>query len=451
MKKIFLFLISTLFSVCLFAEYNRFNIPDSAEIRPLLIERWFEAPLSSLRFNVPEIYANKIGNKFQVRMEENDETFNVFVSPETMLNVRVYSDKGFTIQEQAVYPGDIQGSWVLVRDKKTEKPLRIRYYFLKDSDVYIQFTPYNRTTLVDLVIFDNYAAKGVSAGVPFEKFYTASIQDVYDLTQKIIPWDYVTVNSEDYQNILQMAGVIQEKLPQITFLPDAMYDESNELVHISTGEPFVEYDEKEGYWALSSAGFLKWVADGLVEPMAGGRLKRKPLIQETISVKETGRQGVLSQKYSLFFGLDWIRNLSSAVLSVFTGIQYLFNQSGVDVKINPFSVGITKDGVKNPVTFIEDTGYNIAVLKSLLYVLAATEPGTFYFGAIRETDKTVIPEIKVFNQNVVFMPYFNSDGSFNCYVFMNGRELSLEDFCMIYGSDFVYLTKVKSSREFFPQ
>ena len=117
----------------------------------------------------------------------------------------------------------------------------------------------------------------------------------------------------------------------------------------------------------------------------------------------------------------------------------------------PFSVGITKDGVKNPVTFIEDTGYNIAVLKSLLYVLAATEPGTFYFGAIRETDKTVIPEIKVFNQNVVFMPYFNSDGSFNCYVFMNGRELTLEDFCMIYGSDFVYLTKVKSSREFFPQ
>ena len=420
MKKIFLFLISTLFSVCLFAEYNRFNIPDSAEIRPLLVERWFEAPLSSLRFNVPEIYANKIGNKFQVRMEENDETFNVFVSPETMLNVRVYSDKGFTIQEQAVYPGDIQGSWVLVRDKKTEKPLRIRYYFLKDSDVYIQFTPYNRTTLVDLVIFDNYAAKGVSAGVPFEKFYTASIQDVYDLTQKIIPWDYVTVNSEDYQNILQMAGVIQEKLPQITFLPDAMSDESHELVHISTGEPFVEYDEKEGYWALSSAGFLKWVADGLVEPMAGGRLKRKPLIQETISVKETGR-------------------------------QYLFNQSGVDVKINPFSVGITKDGVKNPVTFIEDTGYNIAVLKSLLYVLAATEPGTFYFGAIRETDKTVIPEIKVFNQNVVFMPYFNSDGSFNCYVFMNGRELTLEDFCMIYGSDFVYLTKVKSSREFFPQ
>jgi hypothetical protein len=185
--------------------------------------------------------------------------------------------------------------------------------------------------------------------------------------------------------------------------------------------------------------------------MAGGRLKRKPLIQETISVKETGRQGILSQKYSLFFGLDWIRNLSSAVLSVFTGRQYLFNQSGVDVKINPFSVGITKDGVKNPVTFIEDTGYNIAVLKSLLYVLAATEPGTFYFGAIRETDKTVIPEIKVFNQNVVFMPYFNSDGSFNCYVFMNGRELTLEDFCMIYGSDFVYLTKVKSSREFFPQ
>jgi len=136
---------------------------------------------------------------------------------------------------------------------------------------------------------------------------------------------------------------------------------------------------------------------------------------------------------------------------VYTGKTYLFNQSGVDVTINPFASSLTETGVENIVTFIEDSGYTIGVLKSMLYVLAASEPGTFYFGAIRETDRTVSPEVKVFNECVTFFPYFDNDGGFECAVFMNGRELTLENFCMYYSDSFVYLTRVKSSENFFPQ
>ena len=202
--------------------------------------------------------------------------------------------------------------------------------------------------------------------------------------------------------------------------------------------------------SLSSAGFVKWIADGLVEPIAGGRLKREPLLRETVQVKENGHQGVLSQKYNLFFSLDWIRNLASAVMSVYSGKTYLFNQSGVDVTINPFASTITDFNVANIVTFIENTGYSVSVLRSMMYVLAATEPGTLYFGAIRGTDRTVSPEIKAFNECVAFFPYFQDDGGFYCEVFMNGREMTLEDFCLYYQDDFVYLTRVKSSEQFFP-
>ena len=91
------------------------------------------------------------------------------------------------------------------------------------------------------------------------------------------------------------------------------------------------------------------------------------------------------------------------------------------------------------------------MLKSLLYVLSATEPNTFYFGAIRGTNKAVTPEVKAFNECVAFFPYFLSDGAFECAVFLNGKEISLEQFIMLYEDDFVYLTRVKADRQFYPQ
>ena len=451
MKKILVLFTTLVFlAIPLSASYNKLGIPDSSEIRSGLEEKWFTPTLSQLRQNAPEIKNNDNGDKFQIRLEENETTFNVFVAPHAEINVTVYSDTGYHVEKQDFYPGDACGSWVLIRDKKTGKPLRIRYYFLKNSEVFVQFTPSGKIALADFVMFGNYAARGVPTGMPFEKFYSASFDDVMKITETKLPWSYVLPDTELYHSIKQMIAVIREKLPYIQNVPDAMYNENNELVHISNGKKFEDDSETDKKLLLSSAGFVKWIADGLVEPLAGGMLKREPLIKETVQVKENGRQGVLSQRYNLFFSLDWIRNLASALISVYSGKTYLFNQSGVDVTINPFASSITETGVSNVVTFIENSGYTVSVLPSLLYVLAATEPGTFYFGAIRGTDRSVSPEIKAFNECLAFFPYFQDDGGFACSVFMNGRELTLEDFCRLYSDDFVYLTRAKSSEQFYP-
>ena len=449
-------LISSIVATPLFAAYNRLGIPDSSEIRKQIIETWLTAPLSYVRNNLPEVIYNDNGQPFEVRLEESEETYHIFVAPQAKMNVSVYSDTGMTIEEKIIYPGDACGSWVLIKDKKTDKPLRIRYYFLKDSEVYIQFTPEGKTSLVDLVIFDNYASRGVPTGVPFEKFYTASIEDAIRYTENKIHWEYVTYDTDMYHSIKQMIAVIREKIPYIVMVDDAMYDENNELVHISTGKKFNDYElgelskKNEKSLSLSSAGFVKWIGDGLIEPLTGGLLKRKPLLEQTVKVKATGHIGVLEQKYDLYFSLNWIRNLASAIISVYSGSVYPFNEAGVDVTINPFASSISDKGITNTVTYIKDSGYTIGVLKSLLYVLASTEPGTFYFGAIRGTDRTVTPEIKAFNECVAFFPYFQDDGGFDCVVFMNGRELSLDDFCLLNQDNFVFLTRAKASEMFFP-
>ena len=454
MKKVLGFITFAFLAFSLFADYNRLGVPDSAEIRREITETWLMDSLASIRNNPPENRTNNNGERFQVRLEENDSTYNVFVAPFAEINVTVVSDKGSHVEKQEVYPGDGMGSWVLVRDKKTEKPLRIRYYFLKNSEVYIQFTPGSgngKIALADMILFGNYAARGVPTGVPFEKFYTASLDDVMKITEDKLPWNYVLADYEQYHSTKQMIAVIREKLPGIVEASDAMYDENGKLVHISSGKEFAKSEIIEGKTMLSSAGFVKWIADGIVVPIAGGMLRRTPLLMETVEVKDTGLQGVLSQKYSLFFSLNWVRNLASAVISVYTGSNYLFNQSGVDVTFNPFASSITDRGVSNIVTFVDNSGYSVPVLKSLLYVLAATSPETFYFGAIRGSDRTVSPEIMAFNDCAAFFPYFENDGGFACTVFINGREMSLDDFCMRYSEDFVYLTRVKTSERFFPE
>ena len=264
MKKTFAFfcILTVLFP--LFAAYNRLEIPDSAEIRSELQEKWFTAPLSSVRQNLPEIRANKNGEKFQIRMEEDESTFNIFVAPHAVINVKVFSDMGFYEEKQNVYPGDAIGSWVLIRDKKTGKPLRIRYYFVKNSEVFIQFTPNGKNALVDLMIYGNYAARGVPTGMPFEKFYEASIEDVLVITEKKIPWNYVIVDTSVYHSVKQMCAVIRENLPRISFVPDAMYNEENELVRISNGKSF---DSVESSFASASANplYLSSAGDDLFD------------------------------------------------------------------------------------------------------------------------------------------------------------------------------------------
>ena len=437
----------------LFAEYNHLSIPDSSEIRAMLEESWFNASLTNVRNNKPEIYSSPDGTLFQVRLEETERDFCIFVSPHAIIKVDVYSDLGKYTMDQDVYPGDAAGSWELIKDKATGKAKFIRYFFLRDGDVYLQFSPGNNksNSYADLVIFGHYAARGVSTGIPFNQFYTASFEKACEITRKILPWDFVEIDVNAYDGVKQMIGMIDEKLSSIIYTEDAMYDGEGNLVSIGNGKPLNIEDYDPALKYLSSAGFVKWISDGIVVPIAGSNLEREPLLEETVTVKDTGHLGVLSQKYSLYFALNWVRNLSSAVVSVSTGTTYKFNQSGVDVTDMPFSATMTSRGLENPVPFIADSGYKIEMLKSLMYVLGNKEKDSFYVGAIRETDRRSTPEVNVFNNCAAFFPYFDATGKFECVVYMNAKKMSLEEFMYLYSDSFVYLTRQKATERFFPE
>lgn len=469
-----LFIFAVLFfsTTQVFAVFSTTGIPDSSDIRKNLVETWFEAPIDLLRDNQPEKIMANDGNLFEVRLEESSTNFVIVVAPRTVVDVEINDNKGNRIIKEDFYDAIAPGGWILLRNRFSGKPVALRYYFSIDNDIYVELVPdeTNRSlTYANFFVYDVYAARNVPIRLPFSRFYTISLSSLVNLTSKTLPWNYAEIHTGIYHSVLQMIGMIQYRLQDLEYVEDLMLDEREKQVYISTGEryfspdPFDEhergtnsnsnlnaYDEEEKKILLSSGGFVKWICDGLVMPIAGGGLLRSPLIVPTVPNKNTSYHGILSQKYNLSFALDWTRHLASAVRAVDSGSELRYPDSGVDVTIEPFSAQSTPKGVSRVAGYERNIGYSVKQLRALLYVLAVTDPGRWFLGALRQTDRNVTPEVHIFNQCMAFFPYFDDSGKFRCKVFANCEEIDLDNFVEIFQNDFIHLTRINSSDFFFP-
>lgn len=454
-RKIFAALIAVtgFFASSLYAEYNSLGIPDSAEIRKEVSGDWFYQDLDVIRMQNAQIRNNRIGETFQVSLEELENSFAIYVSPKTSMQIDVYDSNGVHTVTEDAYPPNAYGSWAYFRNKDSGKSEFIRLYVSKNTDVYVQFSPYKNVTRADFVIFNSFAAQNVPLGIPFEKLLTASIAEIYELTKNSLPWNYSGYIQNQFDSNELMVKKIRMNLKDMAYEEDAMYDERGNCISIRTGNPHICKPENKGKIVLSSGGFVKWVVDGLIDPIAGSYLKREPLLTPTVDYDPVGFQGNLNNYFSTNFSLDWTRNLAAAALSVRAKKTYLYKDTGVDVSTEPFSGVYTSAGIKNTAGYIKNTGYQPDNLKALLYVQAIREPEYFYLAAIRQTDKSRSPEVKVFNDAAVIIPYFDEKGTFKIFVFMDGQEVRYKDFekFLVKSKDsFVHLTRIKTSNAFYP-
>lgn len=459
-----LFLALTILLPSFSADYYGRDVPDSSEIRAKLVDRWFLQDLKYLRLQENEYYQNVLGQKFEIRMEEiDDDTFAIVVAPASKIDMDLISSSGKSTVEMDVYPYDSSGSWILFRDKKTGNPMSIRYYFHKNSQIFVEFQaediPDVNITMKkrkkdekvygNFLLFDMYVAKNIPVGLTIESLYTMPFVEVVENTRITLPWEFALIETNLYDDNLQMIGFIREKLPGIVFENDACYDGEFNPVRISTGEKREEKAKKGGV-SLDNFGFTKWIVDGIVRPMAGSNLELAPLKTPTVKMKVGSKADTFADKYNQFFALDWTRNLAAAYLSVVSADKYTYENSGCEVSIRPFSAQFTQNGTKSLPVYIKDSGYFVESLKALFYILAIREPGRFYLGAIRETDNSV-PQNVFYARTVAFFPYFDAEGDYFVSVFENGKECSIEDFMKDNSDVFVNLVRFQSSQRFFPQ
>ena len=443
-----------IFLVCfmpfsLFAFQMFVDIPDSASVRKTLVEDWFTVNLEFLRGKSAEVIQDRSGSTFQVRFEEYGNECAIIVAPEVLEKVETYTDSGVHTFYRSMYPLGARGCWTLFRDNTTGKITCIRYYFSENSEVFVQFKPeasYSKSSTkstADFVIFGTYAAKGVPVGVPIQYFFDLTFDDVYKLTAKTLPWLEQVFYPELYDESVYMIGVIRQNLPRFNELEGAAYDEDGNPVFIKDSVPrqeiFTGEEEKPLY--TSDAGFIKWIVDGLIRPVSGAGLLLDPLKRDTVFPNETGYAYSVNEEYDIYFSLNWIRNIAAAVASFFSGHDYVYETSGVEVTKVPFNN-----------IYSETAGYDITALKPLMYNLAITEPGRFYLGAIRHTVKSDEgQEVSVYTECAAFFPLLDKDGKFVLIIFENGKEYSFTEFVKAHENDTVHLTRITSSSNFFPR
>ena len=445
-------------------EYYGRDVPDSSEIRQKLVDKWFNQDLKYLRQQESEHYENVLEQKFEVRMEEvDDDVFAIIVAPAKTIEMDLVSSSGTKTTSVNVYPYDLAGSWILFRDKKTGNPISVRYYFHKNSQIFVEFQTEdipdanvamkkkrnNEKVYGNFLLFDMFLAKNIPVGLTIDSLYTMSFTEVVENTRICLPWEYAKVETNLYDGNLQMIGYIREKLPTIVLENDACYDGSYRPIKISTGE-FRDETAKDNGLSLDNFGFTKWIIDGIVRPVAGSCLELAPLKVPTMTLKIGSKADTLADKYNQYFALDWTRNLAAACLSVISGDKYTYENSGCEVSIRPFSSQYTQKGTKSIPVYIKDSGYSVETLKALFYIFAVKEPDRFYLAAVRETDESV-PQNVFYARTVAFFPYFDAEGDYFVSVFENAREYTLEEFMENNAQLFVNLVRVQSSQRFFPQ
>ena len=450
------------------ADYIKLKVPDSSEVRRTVLDSWLLAPLSQLNGRPSEVYTDSQENLFQVRSEREGQSTVVVVTPSTLLKVtHMVGNTVVGVVDEPSFNRSSCGAWLLYRNRISGEAEKIVIYFTESPEVYLQIRPAGKKTVVDMMVYGSYIARGVPISIPFENIYTSSFQTIFNHTRKNLPWGYVVPDKDQYANITSLIPEIRRRLADVAYLEDAAYNEKGDLYSITKGEPFAKEieDVALNYWlknppeeehsekpiTVGAPGFVKWVVDGLVRPLTGKATKISELVAPTVKSGDISKREVMSQSWNFSLNLDWDRHLAEKVYSIHAGNRFFsWDKCGVDVTDDFFVSSLSDDGRILPaVGYIKNVGYGTDVLKALMYVLAVTEPDTIFLGAIQEPSPVKADEM-VFNSNAVFLPYFRANGRFDCVVFQAGKELTLEQFVKNSPEVHVHLERIKSSSKFDP-
>ena len=421
------------------------SIPDSSSVRRSVAKTWILASPEEVLKLEPTIYYddNGKGFKFMAILLQEREEVAIVVTP-------INTD--FTSTNEYVP----QGTWVLYRDYKTGNNLSLRIYPRENPELYLRLTPARKDmTYLDVCLFNAYVKKRYPIGLNFSTLCYFSISQLRSFTKDSLPWDLF--NPPSFSSTVEACSdIISERLSTLVYIEDGLFDEWGTPIHLKDGRKQTSQEIIYGLrevpnadnvkGGVNSHGFLKWIIDGMVRPIAGQGVFVKSLMTQT--EKNQSHFNSPFNNSEIFLGLDWIRNLSAAALTLQLKRACTPLNSGVDVKIEPFSVAPVMTIKEEKIKYesfegcLSSAGYQSSYLKALLYYLAVTEPGHFYLGAINREVGSY--PLRQYNHVVSFFPYFDALGAFHIDVYESAKKTDISHFVSMNQDAFVALTRVKA-------
>ena len=419
------------------------KIEDDSALRVSLEASWFRDPPSKTLVKKPEIHSLAGGGQIQVRTESSGQNRDEFAV--VLARAR-----------NGAYPGWAQGSWVLTRRRDTGEGSRIRVFLRSDFNTYVQFRPFtNEKSCMDVVLYDAYVIRSLPLPVPFERLYTMPVEDALALAGNQFPRRYFDPDPGVYRDSRTFTSSVRARLPELDYAEDGAVDENGNYVFINTlgNQDFLTR-------GLNCSGFAKWIVDGILRPISGGRLPIAPL-KTPFGARGSSLTDTWEEERDPYFGLDWCRNLAAAAISEQRSAAFGALEE-IEVRNWPFSqVIIRRPGSSSVYAypgFLQNAGFGVEGLYPLLYTLAIDEPGRIYLAAVNNEigapitpdNPRGLPRFRQYYHIAVFVPYFTEQGNFDVAVFESAEETSISRFRSRYPGQFVNLVRVPIEGKFDP-
>ena len=151
MKKQHKYIITTILFILLFTTFlNSQELKiDSYIVRKKIVDTWLKEDISIIKNKSSQILQTNIGDYFLVRAEEYNGLTEIIVSPLVVQEIEVleYNQIVDVTKESnttrttkiETWPKKSMGSWILYRDSRKGKTVKIRQYIMPDSEVFIEY------------------------------------------------------------------------------------------------------------------------------------------------------------------------------------------------------------------------------------------------------------------------------------------------------------------------
>ena len=412
--KIFLFLF-TLFSSSLLFSVDSDSadriIPDNYEVRREFKDIIFgsNSDIEKQKISVTESFLTGKLVRFSVLNKESAYYF-LFIN-------------GDMESFNAVSPG----TYIIKRNKKNGQIEQVKIFLKEAKDTYVKITSEKGKTLLEMMFYGSIIYRDIIIPVSLDELVLSPFDRIVELSEYMIDWSFLSSSYDKDENrkLKNISSSITERLSSLHDSDDGAQDKNGNFIFIET------MSRQNGTSGFNCSGFVKWICDGLYFASEKKLMDVETLKKKNIDKRATLLNSILENERDPYFGLDWTRNIAIKISGLRLGEGEKIDPSSVDIRDYPFR------------RYIDDRGYPVSDLKSIMYYDAKKEPGYFYLASVNG-DFGDDPVLRQHFHVAALFPLFSYNGEFAPAVYERNRSTDIDEFIERYKNNYVHMVKIRA-------
>ncbi len=281
-----------------------------------------------------------------------------------------------------------KGSATYQWEANSENSTQQRIIITLDNKVKMIIHPNGNTAYADIYILDDWLYyENIKLAIPFDLIMQTQPNVILRSLDSFVDWKILlpACNKSTFRLTQDILKIIRTRLPIMESLnPDG----------------------------VTSEAFAKWLVDGFYEPQTGKEISYEDLTDELIEKRGSRHVLRIEEEHLPFLGLDWVRNLALKMALI---------------KKDDAEYGDNDVDYLHEFQYLGHTGYGVAELERILYILAVEHSNSFFLGSLNERELGEKDLLK-YRGIVILFPVINLRGELEVFVFENGKEWELEAF-----------------------